>query len=214
MKRISSIILVIVTLIAVFVGKTFFSESDSVKLNQISQIYLDGNLDQSFSQLEKYLQDYPKDDLAWTIKGNILQDLDLDDEAEAAYRTALTLNEENFQATNSLGISYRKKGDYEQAMSYYRKALELKPGYAQAYSSMAIIELKWNNDSEALRLAKIAYNNDKKDPVIAANLAVTYHYNGNDKERDKFTEIAKILGYANIDKLQQIYSGELTIRDE
>ena len=99
-------------------------------------------------------------------------------------------------------------------MRYYQKALELEPGYAQAYSSMAVIELKRNNDPEALRLAKIAYDKDQKDPVIAANLAITYHYNGNDRERDKFTEIAKNLGYANIDALQQIYSGELTIRDE
>ncbi len=213
MKRISSIIVVIVTLSAVFIGKTFFSDSDSVKLNQISQIYLNGNLDQSFSQLENYLQDHPKDDLAWTIKGNMLQDLDMDDEAEASYRTALTLNQENFQATNGLGILYRRKGDYEQAMRYYKKALELEPGYAQAYSSMAVIELKRNNDPEALRLAKIAYDNDQKDPVIAANLAITYHYNGKDQERDKFTEIAKKLGYANIETLQQIYSGELTVRD-
>ena len=213
MKRISSIIIPIVAVTAFIVGKTILSDSNSVKLDQISQIYLNGNLDKSLSQLEKYLQDYPKDDLAWTIKGNILEDLDMDDKAEEAYRSALKLNKENFQATTGLGVFYRKQGDYQQAMSYYRKALELEPGYAQAYSSMAIIELKRNNDAEALRLAKIAYDNDKEDPVIAANLAVTYHYNDNEKERDKFTEIARKLGYKNINALQQIYSGELTIRD-
>ena len=99
-------------------------------------------------------------------------------------------------------------------MTYYRKALELEPGYAQAYSSMAVIELKRNNDAEALRLAKAAYDNDENDPVIASNLAVMHHYNGNVIERDKFTEIAKRLGYRNIEALKKIYSGEFTVKDE
>jgi len=54
---------------------------------------------------------------------------------------------------------------------------------------------------------------DKSDPVIAANLAVACHYNNDTENRDKFTRIAEQLGYKNLDALQQIYSGELTVRD-
>jgi Flp pilus assembly protein TadD len=99
-------------------------------------------------------------------------------------------------------------------MPFYRKALELKPGYAQAYSSMAVIKLKRNHDKRALEYAKQGYEHDKENPVIAANLAVTYHDNGMSKERDTYTEIAEKLGYQNMEGLYQIYREELTVRDE
>ena len=213
MKKAIPIVSFLVILAVIF-GRAYFAESDSRRLDGISQIYLEGDLEGSLAKMVEYLKDYPKDDLAWTIKGNILAEQDADDEAEAAYLKALELNPKNFQATNAMGVLFRKKGDPEQAMTYYRKAIELEPGYAQAYSSMAVIELKRSNDVEALRLAKKAYENDKEDPVIVSNLAVAYHYKGLEKERDQFTDIAEGLGYDSIDVLKKIYSGELTVRDE
>lgn len=188
-------------------------KSNKAELEKIAGFYLDGDLDRALSELDSYLNRYPQDDLAWTIKGNLLEDKNLDGDAESAYQEALRLNPENFQATNALGVIHRKKGDYDRAMEFYQKALELEPGYAQAYSSIAIIELKRENDERALEFAKKGYANDPEDPVIAANLAVVYHYNNMFEERDKFTRIAEELGYQNIDSLAQIYNGSITVRD-
>ena len=197
-----------------FTTKEKKSERDQSELNRIAGIYRDKDFDKALTEIGSYLDKYPKDDLAWTIKGNILEDKDLDSEAEASYQTALSLNKDNFQAVNAMGVLARKRGDYDTAMAHYQRALELKPGYAQAYSSMAVIELKRKNDAEAVRLAELAYQNDNKDPGIAANLAVVCHYNGEIEKRDKFTAAAKELGYHNMDTLHKIYSGELTVRDE
>jgi len=188
-------------------------KGDRVELEKIAGFYLDGELVRALSELESYLDRYPQDDLAWTIMGNLLEDKNLDNEAELAYQEALRLNPDNFQATNALGVIHRKKGDYDKAMEFYQKALVLQPGYAQAYSSIAIIELKRENDERALEFAKKGYANDPEDPVIAANLAVVYHYNNMFEERDKFTRIAEELGYQNIDSLAQIYNGSVTVRD-
>ena len=208
----------IVIVVLVFAGSqvfiNFFSDQNAGELDRIAKIYLEGKLDEATLELDKYLKDYPRDDLAWTIKGNLLENKDMDNQAEKAYLTALKINSSNFQATNALGVIYRKSGDNDTAMSYYRKALEIKPGYAQAYSSMAVIELMSHNDKEGLRLAEKAYANDNKDAVIAANLALAYHFNGDIKSRDKFHGIAKKLGYKNLKKMELIYSGELTIREE
>lgn len=214
MKKGIYIILAFLAISGGYIAESLPIDRNIAELNQVAQIYLNGNVDTALIEINKYLDKYPKDDLAWTIKGNMLEDKDLDKEAKDAYEKALSLNPENFQATNALGVIYRKEGDYDKAIEFYRKALELKPGYAQAYSSMAVIELKRNNDKKALEYAKRGYENDKEDPVLAANLAVMYHYNGMIEERDTYTEIADKLGYRNMEALYQIYSGELTVKDE
>jgi tetratricopeptide (TPR) repeat protein len=182
-------------------------------LDKIAQVYLDGEVDKALVQLDAYMAKHPNDSLAWTIKGNILGNLDKDAEAEQAYQSAIKIDPKAFEAICSLGILHRKRGDYDGAIGFYQKALKINPDYAQAYSSMAVIELKRNRDAEALRLAQLAYGKDKEDPIIAANLALAYHYNGKLERRDKYTRIARELGYKNMKRLAQFYNGELTIRD-
>jgi Flp pilus assembly protein TadD len=194
--------------------ESILSDRNKTELDRIAQMYRNGQVDTALLEINTYVDTYPQDDLAWTIKGTLLEKKDRDQEAKDAYEQALALHPENFQATIGLGVMYRKEGDYETAMACYRKALALKPGYAQAYSSMAVIELKRNHDKQALEYAKQGYEEDNEDPVIAANLAIMYHYNGMLEERDTYTEIAEKLGYQNIETLYQIYSGELTVKDE
>lgn len=184
------------------------------ELDEIAQIHLNGDSPKALVRLEGYLKKHPKDVMAWTIKGNILEQIDDDDAAEAAYLSALAINPKAFEAICSMGILRRKRGDYDGAIRYYRRAIEINPDYAQAYSSMAVIEIRRGNDPEALRLAQIGYTKDQEDPVIAANLAIACHYSGKMDLRDKYTRIAEKLGYQRMETLAQIYSGELTIRDQ
>jgi tetratricopeptide (TPR) repeat protein len=182
-------------------------------LDAISKIYKEGQPKAAIEKLNVYLKSKPNDDVAWTILGNAYQDLDQNEQAEAAYTRALAINPNGFQAITSMGILRRKQGKYDEALAYYEKALAINPKYAQAYSSMTVIALKQEKDAKALEYAKKAYDLERTDPVIVANLAVAYHYNGMFALRDKTTQEARRLGYAKIDRLEKIYSGELTIRD-
>lgn len=98
-------------------------------------------------------------------------------------------------------------------MILHKQAIAFEPDYAQAYSSMAVIELKLENDSSALRYAKKAYELDNTDPVITANLAIVYHYNNDVPNRDRMADVAASLHYHNMESLRKIFDGELTIRD-
>jgi Tfp pilus assembly protein PilF len=164
-------------------------------------------------RLKEQLEVTPRDDIAWTILGHAYEDLDKDEEAAAAYRKALEINPKRFDAITGMGILSRKKGEYDAAMAYYEKALSIDPSYAQAYSSMTVIALKQGKDAKALEYAKKGYDLEKTDPVIVANLAVAYHYNGMLELRDKMTEEAKKLGYKKSDALEKIYAGEMTLRE-
>lgn len=189
------------------------SPDDAERLDLIAAIYEKGDMDRAVIELESYLKTYPNDSLAWVILGNAHSTKERVDEAQLAYETALKINPQQFQALTGLGIIHRMRGDYDAAMKAYEQALEIDGTYAQAYSSMTTIALKRLEDAKALEYALKGYNLDKTDPIIAANLAVAYHYNNDIANRDKFAQIAEQLGYANMEKLQQIFSGEMTVRD-
>jgi tetratricopeptide (TPR) repeat protein len=186
---------------------------DEARLERIAAIYAEGHSERAITQLKAYVQAYPQDDLAWTILGNAYQDVDRLDNAQQAYESALAANPRQFKAITGQGILHRKRGEYDAAMQAYQQALAIDPAYAQAYSSMTAIALKRHEDEKALEYASKGYDLDQSNPVIAANLALAYHYNNDIDNRDKFTRIAERLGYHNMDTLHEIYSGESTIRD-
>jgi tetratricopeptide (TPR) repeat protein len=175
-------------------------------------VYASGDARGAIQQLTPYLEQYPRDDLAFTILGNAHEDLNEDDQARAAYDRALGINPRRFQAIGGIGVLHRKRGDDDAAMQAYRRALAIEPGYAQAYSSMTVVALRLDRDAEALEYAKKGYELDTADPTTAANLAVAYHYNGDAANRDRLTKIAVQLGYRKADRLRQIYDGTLTLR--
>jgi tetratricopeptide (TPR) repeat protein len=184
-----------------------------MKLSQISDLYTRGDLQQSKALLQDYVQSTPKDATAWIILGNVHRDLDEDDEAEKAYMKALELNPLAYQAHTGLGAVNRKRGFYDLAINFYELALQANPRYAQAYSSMAHVELKRGRDAQALQYALKGYELDKKDPVVAANLAVAYHYNNRFAERDRMFQVCQKMGYRSLDGLQRIFRGETSVRD-
>ncbi len=182
------------------------------RLDEIARVYNRGETQQAVTQLQEFVRTYPNHDLAWTILGHAYEDLDQDRNAADSYRRALALNPKRAAAETGMGILARKRGDDEEAMRRYRHATELDPKYAQVWSSMAVLALRNSRDKEALRYAEKAWELDDEDSTIAANLAVVYHYNGNTAKRDEMTEKAKDLGYKKLDKLQEIYRGEFTLR--
>jgi tetratricopeptide (TPR) repeat protein len=190
-----------------------WGKENRFRLNRIAEVVQEGDRKTAIAQLDGYLKDYPRDDLAWTILGNVYEDEDRDQEAQAAYDKALALNPRQADAVNGLGVLHRKRGDDDKAMESYERALRIEPANAQAYSSMAVIALRRSQDARALEWAKKAYHLDRSDAVVAANLAVAYHYNGDTAARDRMMGIAQSLGYAELDVLRKIYSGQLTLRD-
>ena len=168
---------------------------------------------QSRAEALAFLQVHPSNALAWTILGHIHEHLDEDGEAERAYKKAIGYDPKAFQALTGLGVVYRKKKEYDKAMEYYKESIKINPNYAQTYTSMAVIEIKRHRDQYAVELAKKAFELDKRDPVIAANLAVAYHYSQRFAERDRMHEESRKLGYRKMESLDRIFKGEITVRD-
>jgi tetratricopeptide (TPR) repeat protein len=57
------------------------------------------------------------------------------------------------------GVGYRNKGQYDQVISDYNKAIEINPKYALAYYNMGCIYSFQNNFSKALKYLELAFQN-------------------------------------------------------
>jgi len=187
---------------------------DRVMIKHVDRLYKQGKFEKAKLSVDSLISKNPKHEMAWTLKGHIEESLDNDSAAELAYKKALEINPKIEQALTGMGIVLRKKREYDRAASYYAKAIEINPEYAQAYSSLVTIELKRKNFSNAVKLGEKAYLLDDKDPVIAANLSIAYHYFGDIESRDKYYSVAKKLKYKNLDILLMIFKGKASVFDD
>lgn len=188
--------------------------SDPARLEKISEFYLEGQTNRALQEFETYVKQYPRDGLAWTILGRIHSDLRVFEEASAAYEKALAINPRDPIALTGMGVLHRRFDHDELALEYYQKSLAVEDSYAETHTSIMLIYLKRRQDALALKHALRGYELDQTNPDIAANLAVAYHYNNDTLNRDKLTQIAIELGYQGRARLEQIYSGEFTLRDD
>lgn len=180
--------------------------SDPARLERIAAVLARGDSAGAIAQLQSYVASYPEDDIAWSILGNAHLRADQDEQAEVAYQQALQVNPGCVQALTGKGVLYRKQGDYDQAMQAYRSALAADPSYAHAYSSMSVIAILQDKTAEAVDFAEKAYDLDRTDATIAANLAIAYHRAGKTAQRDKTYNAARQLGYAKLDSLDRIFA--------
>jgi len=183
------------------------------ELDQICAMYAQGEKEQARDRLLDYVKRKAKDPLAWTILGNYQRELGQDTLAEQAYRMAVKLDRKAHNAYVGLGVLERKKGEYGKALDCYIQAVKANPRSAQAFTSAVVVALKLGQDAQALEFAEKAWELDKEDPTVAANLSVAYHYVGRLADRDRMYEQARRLGYPSMETLDKIFRGELTMRD-
>jgi Flp pilus assembly protein TadD len=68
---------------------------------------------------------------------DIFMERDMDEDAEKALNELLRLKPETINVYNSLGILFRKRGDYKSAAAQYRKALKVNPNDENIYYNLA-----------------------------------------------------------------------------
>ena len=105
------------------------------------------------------------------------------DHAREAVMKALSLDETLAEAHAALGyITFRMDWDWEQADSEFKRAIALKPGYAQAHEWYALFLSVQKRFDEALKEMKIAHELDPMSMAVNSGLGRVYHYRG---EMDK-----------------------------
>jgi len=75
----------------------------------------------------------------------------MSDEAELAFQEALKIDPNTINIYNSLGIIYRKRGDYEKAIAQYQRALKIDPSDENIYFNMARAYVEADDIPNAMR---------------------------------------------------------------
>jgi len=92
--------------------------------------------------IEKLVKEFPRDERALNILGNIYFSQQEYEKAIEIYNRALAINPEYSQTYNQLGYSYRYLGDYVNAENAFKKYIELIPDDPNPYDSYAELLLK------------------------------------------------------------------------
>jgi Flp pilus assembly protein TadD len=97
---------------------------------------------------------------AYVNLGVLLKNLHRPEEAEAAYRQAITLNPEDATAYYNLGVLLKNLHRSEEAEAAYRQAIALNPEYASVYSNLGVLlaDLHRHEEAEAAYRQAIALN--------------------------------------------------------
>jgi tetratricopeptide (TPR) repeat protein len=71
-------------------------------------------------------------------------------DGETLYRTTIERNRDCWMAYGNLGVALLQKGQVDEAIAHYQKALEIKPDYAEAHSNLGTALLQNGQVDEAI----------------------------------------------------------------
>lgn len=185
------------------------------------QQYLEGNQDRDLKELAEdlssFCKDYPNNITVVYYYASSLFDLEKYDEARSVMEKIMPGNEDCYSGHLLIAATYRETGNYEKAIEACDRVLNQNAEYVSAISSKARIELKLNNVKSGLALAQKAYKLDENNPYSISTLALAYHYNNMNKERDNMFEAFKKYSENdeyNISLLTNIFNGKLKWREK
>jgi len=188
------------------------AETLETKILALNELYDQGDFEGVIEEANDYLDTHPNAYMVLSQLGWAHLKIHELDKADMYFNRAITIEPTWDNAYVGLGVLCREKGDTEGARKNYLKAISIVPDNAEAYSSLLVIELMEGNDSKAVEYGEKAWSLRKDDANIAANLAVAYHYLGDMEKRNVFVEYARMLGYYNMDALQDIFDGKTSLR--
>jgi tetratricopeptide (TPR) repeat protein len=93
-------------------------------------------------------------------------------EAEVAFRTLVERKPEIPELHHNLGFVAQQKQDWVAAQAAYEKALELRPGYAEARMALATVYRESGQQDKAAELLAQAATENQDDPTFQFNLGV------------------------------------------
>lgn len=152
------------------------------------------NLENYTEALKYYQLSYSEhtDDNFSALLGICINLLNLNDYKEVFkyIDTAITLNEESFEAWVIKGEAHEGLFEYEKALKCYQQAVSIEPNLPDALKSMANIYMDKMDFPMALKYYELAYGFDNTLEYIELFLAVANYYTANFDDMIKFLELA------------------------
>ena len=113
-------------------------------VNALVTLYHQGKFDDVLSRSSQLIKEYPQTFVLHNIMGAI--SFEKGQEEVAIEHFVKSLNYYHHpHAYNNLGATLLDIGEYEEAKSHLKKAIELQPDYAEAYNNLGMFIKRWKN---------------------------------------------------------------------
>ena len=97
---------------------------------------------------------------------------------ETLYQTTIDRNPECWMARNNLGTILLERGQVDEAVALFRKALEIKPRYVDAYNNLGVAFVKQARFEEAVSEYRRALEIEPHDATAHVNLGIALYQQG------------------------------------
>ena len=109
-------------------------------------------------------------------RGLICWKLGLIDQAKGDFLASINLDKDNGDPYFNLGLIFLDDSDYERALHYLGKAVELAPEDSQFLTELGHLYLEMDRENEALSLFEKAFTNDPDDAQVDFHLGHYFLY--------------------------------------
>ena len=97
---------------------------------------------------------------------------------DSGYPKVLSENEFEAIQFSNLGVAWYEKGDYDKAIEYYKRAVELNPDFVEAYNNLGVSYAKQGNYNQAIECYKKAAKKDLNYATPFSNIGVAFYKMG------------------------------------
>jgi cytochrome c-type biogenesis protein CcmH/NrfG len=136
-----AVIAVVIGLVGGFLIFSLSSKKEELPLTGVPQSGSGSPVDyqQRIAELEKAVENDPKNLQAWTMLANDYYDTDQPQKAINAYSKALELAPNNPNLLTDQGVMYKRAGQFDNALTNFKKAQQLDPKHLQSLYNLGII---------------------------------------------------------------------------
>ena len=167
------------------------------------------------AEYKKYVAEYP-DELFPAIRyANLLFDREKYPLSDSVLNDILKKDPAYISALNIKTSVKRELKQFDSAHFYCDKILLLNKESTYGMSSKARTFLKQKNDTEGLKWALKSIDKDPGDPYSLATLALAYHFDNKQKERDELLKRSKSdsMGRVYMQYIVDVIAGKEKFRD-
>lgn len=196
MKRTLTIVLTVVILTALIAGCSKGKIEQPTKLDpkvaiekrqEGANLIMKGDIKKAEEVLTQVKDSIPADSETHFLLGVTAYNRKDYNTAVNAYKEAIRLNANHFEAYNSMGNAYRDTKQYAEAEKSYRKAIELRPQFSFAYTNLALM-LEANEPAKAIQVLQEGIKVFPGDMDMRYTLATVYASAGKTDEAKKTLE--------------------------
>ncbi len=148
-----------------FKRKQFIKTEIDNSINKASSLYIKGQYDKAIDILKKYLSAYEKSVGAYLLLAKVYKHKGEIKNCEFNLNKALDIEKDNINALNESGNLYKLNKDYDKALLYYERSLELSADNLYAIKQMKDIYIKKGEWKNAYRMSKL-FLAESKDKSI------------------------------------------------